>query len=469
MIFNSLEFLVFLPLVLLLYSVIPAKFRWVLLLLASYYFYMAWRAEYIFLIVFSTLAGYGTALAIQRSEDQRSRKGWLVLCLLLNLGLLAVFKYYGFFNSIAGNILPGLDLLLPVGISFYTFQILGYTIDVYRGRLLAERHIGRFALFVTFFPQLVAGPIERAGNLLPQMREFANIRFDGLREGLPRIVFGLFKKVVIADRLATLVNTVYAAPELFNGPQLLLATVFFAFQIYLDFSAYSDIAIGVARILGVRLMENFDRPYLSRSLTEFWSRWHISLSTWFRDYLYISLGGNRKKPLRVGVNLLVTFLVSGLWHGASWTFVIWGLYHGLIVAFERFTIGKKREERRWFHPLSLLRWLLTFVLVLVGWVFFRAENLADVGVVLSGFFSGYGDFNLLRDFQGLGLNKTFFAWSCLMVLAVFVIEFIDRHGNLGHSLTRRPVLGAACVQVAAMLILLMGVLGGESQFIYFQF
>lgn len=207
MIFNSLEFLVFLPLVLLLYSVIPAKFRWVLLLLASYYFYMAWRPEYIFLIVFSTLAGYGTALAIQRSEDQRSRKGWLVLCLLLNLGLLAVFKYYGFFNSIAGNILPGLDLLLPVGISFYTFQILGYTIDVYRGRLLAERHIGRFALFVTFFPQLVAGPIERAGNKLPQMREFANIRFDGLREGLPRIVFGLFKKVVIADRLAALVNT----------------------------------------------------------------------------------------------------------------------------------------------------------------------------------------------------------------------------------------------------------------------
>jgi len=333
MLFNSLDFLIFFPVIVGLYFALSPKYRWVLLLGASYYFYMCWKAEYIILIVFSTLVDYFAARQMARIQEKKKRRPFLYLSLLSNLGLLFFFKYWNFFSGETRALLdswnimadvPTFQLLLPVGISFYTFQTLSYTIDVYNGKLEPEKNLGRFALYVSFFPQLVAGPIERATHLLPQLRQTFDFDYQRVVSGLQQMLWGFFKKVVIADRLAVYVNEIYASPGDENGLALLLATYFFAFQIYCDFSGYSDIAIGAARVMGYDLMENFRTPYLSKSIREFWSRWHISLSTWFRDYLYIPLGGNRVPQVRWFLNLFIVFVVSGFWHGANWTFLIWG-------------------------------------------------------------------------------------------------------------------------------------------------
>ena len=340
MLFNSLEFLLFLPVVLVCYALTPRHLRWIPLLAASYYFYASWRLEYLTLILASTAVDYAAGLALGRVTNRASRRALVGLSLVANLGILLFFKYANFFAQTWSSMIgAGADgslhtFLLPVGISFYTFQTLSYTIDVYRGRIEPERHLGRFALYVAFFPQLVAGPIERAGRLLPQVTRMASPNTDQIVSGLRLALWGFFKKVVIADRLALVVDQVYGNPADQSGITWLIGTYFFAFQIYCDFSGYSDIAIGVARLLGFDLMKNFRVPYSASSLREFWGRWHISLSTWFRDYVYIGLGGNRVQLGRWIANILVTFLVSGLWHGANWTFVVWGGLHGAYLVIE---------------------------------------------------------------------------------------------------------------------------------------
>jgi alginate O-acetyltransferase complex protein AlgI len=361
MFFNSLEFVIFFPLVVFAYFALPYKWRWSLLLLASYYFYMCWRPEYIILIIASTLIDYFAGLRMGQ-VNKKKRKKYLILSLCTNLGLLFAFKYFNFFNNslqatfnqfnLFYNV-PAFSVLLPVGISFYTFQTLSYSIDVYRGDREPERHLGIFALYVAFFPQLVAGPIERSTHLLPQFYEKHNVDYVRITNGLKLMTWGFFKKLVIADRLAIYVNQVYNAPGDFHGAHIWIATYFFAIQIFCDFSGYSDIAIGAAEIMGYRFMKNFRRPYLAQSIAEFWKRWHISLSTWFRDYLYIPLGGNRVGKWRWYYNLFVVFMVSGLWHGANWTFVVWGALHGLYLVFAIVTQSHRESFSRWIGLTSI--------------------------------------------------------------------------------------------------------------------
>jgi len=341
MLFNSFEFLIFFIIVTSLYFSIPHKFRWALLLFASCVFYMFFIPAYILILIFTIVIDYFAGILIENAVGKK-RKHFLWLSLAANIGVLAFFKYYNFFNenlteilSVSGtkNPIPYLNIILPIGLSFHTFQAMSYTIEVYRNHQKAERHFGIYALYVLFYPQLVAGPIERPQNLLHQFREKHFFEYNRVVDGLKLMAWGLFKKVVIADRLAAMVDVVYDDPSHHFGLQVIIATVFFAFQIYCDFSGYSDMAIGAARIMGFKLMTNFNRPYFSKSISEFWKRWHISLSTWFRDYLYIQLGGNKVVRSRWYFNLFITFVISGLWHGANWTYIIWESLHGAYLIF----------------------------------------------------------------------------------------------------------------------------------------
>ena len=352
MLFNSFTFLIFFPVVVAVYFALPHRFRWAWLLAASCYFYMAFIPIYILILFFTIAIDYVAGIVIENAEG-RKRKLFLAASIVANVGVLAVFKYFNFLSANANAIaevfhwpyeLPILGIILPIGLSFHTFQAMSYTIEVYRGRQRAERHLGIYSLYVMFFPQLVAGPIERPQNLLHQFYERHDFDYDRVTNGLRKMAIGLFMKVVIADRLARYVNVVYPNPTNFQGLTLVVATVFFAFQIYCDFAGYSMVAIGSAEVMGFRLMKNFDRPYLSKSISEFWSRWHISLSSWFRDYVYIPLGGNRVARSRWYYNLFITFLLSGLWHGANMTFVIWGALHGIFVVISRHT-QKLRLDR----------------------------------------------------------------------------------------------------------------------------
>ena len=475
MLFNSLEFLIFFPTIVVLYFLTPARWRWVPLLVASYYFYMSWKAEYLFLILLTTAVAYVTGLRMEAQPDQRRRRKYLWASLVINLGILFVFKYFNFFFGSLNELLgltqsqyeiPYLNVLLPVGISFYTFQTLSYSIDVYRGRIKAEPHFGIFALYVSFFPQLVAGPIERASHLLPQFRQTFSVDWNRIASGLGLMLWGLFKKIVVADRLAQLVNQVYNAPTDNNGITLMLATFFFAFQIYCDFSGYSDIAVGAARVMGFDLMENFNLPYLSKSIAEFWRRWHISLSTWFRDYVYFPLGGNRVSVPRWTVNVLIVFLVSGLWHGASWTFVVWGSLHGLYMVIEG--LWARRPQVRLNEQTAQAHWLanagktlFTFLLVCFAWIFFRANSLADALYIVTHLF----------DFSTLDLG---IAWSdaLLGLLAIFLLEFFQALRRIqfpdGNPVLARPWIQWGYLYALIFSILLFGVFSNE-QFIYFQF
>ncbi len=404
MLFNSLQFALFFPLVTALYFLLPHRTRWAFLLAASYFFYMAWEPGYVVLLWFSTAVDYLVALRMGRLPNKKARCPYLILSLITNLGLLFFFKYYNFFADSLHPLLaatgyplplPHSPFLLPVGISFYTFQTLSYTIEVYRGAMPPEPHLGRFALYVAFFPQLVAGPIERAQRLLPQLQRPITFDYARVTDGLRLMGQGLFIKVVIADRLANAVEHVYSQPAACNGPTLALATFFFAFQIYCDFAGYSSIAIGAARILGIDLMENFRRPYFAASCTEFWRRWHISLSTWFRDYLYIPLGGNRSKTARWMFNILVVFTLSGLWHGAHWTFLIWGLLHGFYLITERRSYSLRQYLIHKLHLAAFSRLrhclalLTTFLLTCFAWIFFRAASLQDALLIIRGLPKGW--------------------------------------------------------------------------------
>lgn len=483
MLFNSAEFLVFFPVAVILYFLTPVRWRWLLLLTASYYFYGSWRVEYLGLLMLSTVVDYSTGLGLEAAgANQRRRQLILSASLATNLGLLLVFKYFNFFldsvNQISARFnlfaqLPELRILLPVGISFYTFQSLAYTISVYRGTLPAERHLGKFAVYVAFWPQLVAGPIEKPGKLLPQFHEHHRFSWTNLGSGLGLMLWGFLKKIVIADRLAIYVNQVYNSPGQYDGLALLIATYLFAFQIYCDFSGYSAIAKGAAQVMGFELMNNFDRPYLSASIREFWQRWHISLSTWFRDYVYIPLGGNRDHQLR---NLFLTFLVSGLWHGANWTFVIWGALHGFYLVASIVTrsvrarltalSGLDRAPRL----LHLLRVATTFHLVLFAWIFFRANSAADVWLVCSKIgallLRWPGSLSLPPLAAPFDQPRDLVFLACLLAL-IGAVSLLNQRG-LRLAPASRPYLATAAIALQFWAITVFGVFDNQ-QFIYFQF
>ncbi|MBC8355948.1 MAG: MBOAT family protein [Planctomycetes bacterium] len=474
MLFNSLPYILFLFVLCGLYYLSPRRFRWVLLLVASYAFYMCWNAFYIVLILASTAIDYSVALLLGRTESRTRRRFLLGASLLTNLGLLFVFKYWNFFNDAAADLcaaltipwsVPNLTVLLPVGISFYTFQTLSYTIDVYRGRIEPERHLGRFALYVSFFPQLVAGPIERAERLLPQLRENHRVEAERFLSGGLLIMWGLFKKVVIADRLSVYVDAVYGNVPEHNGLTYLLATYAFAFQIYCDFSGYSDIAIGSARLLGIDLMTNFRSPYFARDLQDFWRRWHISLSTWLRDYLYIPLGGNRLGNLRTYANLAVTMLLGGLWHGASWNFVVWGALHGSALALLKAT-GPHRErfkEKLRIPPPIMVgaQLLATFHFVCLTWIFFRAATVTEALQVVAGIASDWGS----PFIEALPLAHAAFGIVVMLCVEVSLAYGIRLPTRL------RPVPIATNWIAFYALFFAIALFGAEAgrQFIYFQF
>lgn len=490
MLFNSVEFLIFFPTVVTLYFLCPQRYRWALLLAASYLFYAAWRVEYALLLLISTVVDFFAARAMGEHTDDRARRPYLLISLAVNLGLLFVFKYFNFFNESARGLfhlfnldyrLPALQVLLPVGISFYTFQSLSYIIDVYRNKLKPEQHFGIFALYVSFFPQLVAGPIERATHLLPQFHTRHVFDEGRINRGLRLILWGMFKKVVIADRLAVYVNQVYNHPADYEGLTLLLATYFFAFQIYCDFSGYSDIAIGAARVMGFDLMENFRQPYVARSVAGFWRRWHISLSTWFRDYLYIPLGGNRVAAWRWYMNLVLVFLVSGLWHGAKWTFVIWGALHAFYVLMEIWlggvgVWGMRRLGRTNGLPLpDWVKILATFHLVLFSWIFFRANTLGDAQLILQQLWTmkiatPLADLAAPWLHAGVADGQMEMALSVGLILVLEVTQWFERYIATmeGAFITTPAWLRWLAYVTIAIAIANLGV-AIETPFIYFQF
>jgi len=446
---------------------------------------MCWNPAYIILIILSTIIDYLAAIMMSSTDNKKKRRKYLFMSLISNLGLLFVFKYFNFFNGslklLFDNLhliynIPGLSILLPVGISFYTFQTLSYTIDVYRGEKKAERHFGIFALYVSFFPQLVAGPIERSTHLLPQFFEKHEFDYHRVTNGLKLVLWGLFKKVVIADRISYFVNYVYNDVHSYQGLPLIIATVLFAFQIYCDFSGYSDMAIGIAQMLGFKLMDNFKRPYFSKSISEFWKRWHISLSSWFRDYVYIPLGGNRKVKWRWYFNLFITFLISGLWHGANWTFVVWGALHGFYLLF---SIWTKRIREKIVSTVHLdrhetvhkyIQVLVTFSLVCFSWIFFRANTISDAGYVVTHIFKGLLNPEMIgfimRGFD-LGLRSLLLGVGAIVFMEY--IHHIQRHWSIRYFLSTKPAL----IRFSAYSILVLSIifLGNFSsnQFIYFQF
>ncbi|PRQ03044.1 Peptidoglycan O-acetyltransferase [Enhygromyxa salina] len=471
--FNSLEYVLLLVVASLLFFGAGYRARLLVLIAASLIFYAAWNVPLVSLIVISAIVDYSAGRLLERYEDDRQARRKLVLAvsLIVNLGLLGYFKYANFFLDnlhAAFDLGPGgdfLDIVLPPGISFYTFQTMSYTIDVYRKKIRPTSSFLRFFLYVSFFPQLIAGPIERAGHLLVQFDQAATRRFqvDNLVSGAQLIVFGMFKKVVIADHCGRLVDQVYANPGIYDGWSALIATYAFTLQIYCDFSAYSEIARGSARIFGVDLMRNFDQPYLTRNISEFWRRWHISLSNWFRDYVYIPLGGSKKGKSRTLINLTITMFLSGLWHGAAWTFVIWGLFHGLLLLLN-VQVGQRVRERL---PDNLAvrfgSWFLCFHLVAFGWILFRAKGMEQfVAVVRS---IGHDLSQLFVGGPGPSEQQALFLLGVAGFLGVSAIE---RRYKLIDRIWASSI---ASVVFAASLIVAMMLLGlaDGPQFIYFQF
>jgi D-alanyl-lipoteichoic acid acyltransferase DltB (MBOAT superfamily) len=487
MLFNSIDFAIFLPVVFLIYWFAlggKRKSQNYLLLLASYVFYGWWDWRFLGLMLFSTIVDYSLGLQIHRTTDDKCRKIFLVTSLSVNLGLLGFFKYYNFFveNFIEAFSLLGtqfsihtLSIILPVGISFYTFQTLSYTLDVYNRKLIPTRSFIDFAAFVSFFPQLVAGPIERASNLLPQFvseRKFdANLAINGLRQ----ILWGLVKKMLIADNCAQFSNQIFETYDTQPSHILFLGAFFFALQIYGDFSGYSDIAIGVSRLFGFRLMQNFSFPYFSRDMAEFWRRWHISLSTWFRDYLYIPLGGSKGGKYMQLRNTLIIFVVSGFWHGANWTFICWGLLNALYF-FPLLLSGKNRANLEIvaagkLFPTIRELWGMasTFVFTMVAWILFRADSMQQATSYIYRMVTG------IFDFEQIGLTKSFLAqevgiWLVLVIVGFTAIEWLGREGQFGLDVLPDKLPKPLRWALYVCLVLLIFALGGSQQeFIYFQF
>lgn len=485
--FNSIHFIVFFIIVLTIYFSISYKYRWVLLLFSSYYFYMCWKPEYVFLIIFSTIIDYYCAIKMGDNNNRKKRKPYLLISIFTNLGLLFFFKYFNFFNQSFNDFFnyfnifynaPIFNVLLPVGISFYTFQTLSYTIDVYKGNKKPEKHLGIFAVYVSFFPQLVAGPIEKSTHFLPQLNKNYDFDYIRFKEGSLLMIWGFFKKIVIADRLAVLVNTVYNNPTDYQGITLIIATIFFAFQIYCDFSAYSDIAIGAAKIMGYNLIQNFNLPYLSKSIGEFWRRWHISLGAWFKEYVYLPLGGKRVDlSIRIR-NIILVFVISGLWHGANWTFIIWGALHSLFmtlsILFQKIASMFFKDFDVYFKNIffNFFKVIFTFILVDFAWIFFRANSLKDAIYIIKNIF--IIDLNVFSDksLHNLGLDEKDLYLSILLIIFLIIVQLYQKRMSIiDWILSKNIFLRWSIYFIAIYSIFTFGYYaqGDSSQFIYFQF
>lgn len=494
MLFNSADFMFFFPIVVLMYFIVPKRARYIWLLIVSYYFYMSWNVKYAVLIIASTVITWFGALLVGKQRRTGARRLLLAGTLLGNLSILFFFKYFGFFWDNVGRVLKWFHIqlaenpfsfLLPVGISFYTFQTLGYVIDVYRGEVKAEKNPLRYALFVSFFPQLVAGPIERSGRLMGQLREIHRINlwnYDRVASGLTQMLWGLFQKMVIADRLSVFVDTVFTYTKAMGTVETVLAAAAFSVQIYCDFAGYSCIAIGAARVMGIELMENFNTPYFACSIADFWRRWHISLSTWLKDYLYIPLGGSRCSRIKKYRNLLITFLVSGLWHGASWTYVIWGGLHGLY----QIVADLVRPARQWLIEKCRIKtqvisyrlgqMLAVFVLTGFAWIFFRAGSVRQAGQYLWQMFTHWNPWVLFDGtIYSYGLNQ---GEAHILLAALLVLTLVDllkywRGMELGQFLAEQNLWFRWSVLILLTIGVLVygeyGIKFSSGQFIYFAF
>lgn len=494
MAFNSFHFLIFFPIVVLLYYIIPRKMKRTWLLIASYYFYMSWNYKYSVLILTSTVITYISGLLLDKTASLKSRKCIVALSFVSNIGILIFFKYFGFLLENVNAVLNFLHIseisnpfsfLLPVGISFYTFQALSYTVDVYKNDIKAEKNFVSYALFVSFFPQLVAGPIERSGNLLNQIRKIPEKKkfdYDKFVSGFGLMLWGLFVKMVIADRVSIFVDNVFSNLQAAGTFTCLLAAFGFALQIYCDFGGYSLIATGAAKIMGFDLMENFNTPYFSESIKEFWRRWHISLSGWFKDYLYIPLGGNRKGRVRKYINILITFLVSGLWHGAMWTFVVWGALHGFYQVAGELTMPLRNKLHSVLHTnrdtfsFRFGRVVNTFLLTSFAWIFFRAESLRDAGIFIKHLFTRPDPWVLFNDALysfGLDRKEALILWCAIIALVAVDLLKYRKNITLGDFLVKQNLWFRWMIfTLLAVCCLVFGKYGidfDSAQFIYFQF
>src|SRR6266481_3093969 len=480
MLFNSIGFAIFFPVVTAIFFLLTQRSRVHWLLAASCFFYMVFIPAYILILVITILIDYFAGIFLERVQDRTKRKILLWVSILSTCMVLFIFKYFDFFTGtfvgLAGLLgwhlpRPVMSIILPIGLSFHTFQSLSYVVEVYRGNQKAEKNFVVYSTYVMFFPQLVAGPIERPQNLLHQFQEWHAFNYVNANSGLKRMAWGFFKKLVVADRLALYVNDVYSAPRNFNGLQLTLATFFFAYQIYCDFSGYSDIAIGAAEVLGFRLMENFKTPYYSLSVSEFWRRWHISLSTWFRDYLYVPLGGSRVSKRRHILNLLITFSVSGLWHGANWTYVLWGLVNGLYLVIGWLT---KDWRNRLCDAVGLrehtavrkaIMLSVTFILTCVAWILFRAKNMGDAAYIFTHLATGW-DFQSIATEQFL-LRQIPVAFAA--ILALEIGQLWNRAVSVPSIVGKLPVVARWALYASFVMMVVMFGVYNKMQFIYFQF
>jgi D-alanyl-lipoteichoic acid acyltransferase DltB (MBOAT superfamily) len=482
MLFNSIEFAIFLPVVFLIYWFVVSrnlKLQNAFLLVASYFFYGWWDWRFLSLLAFSSFVDYFVGLGLSRIQEKKTRRLLLTASIVTNLAFLGFFKYFNFFAesfadafTLLGTPIEAsrLNIILPVGISFYTFQTLSYTIDVYKGKLEPTKSMIDFFVFVSFFPQLVAGPIERATNLLPQVTQPRKFDYDKAMDGARQILWGLFKKIVIADNCARHVNIIFGNYESYSGSTLVLGVIFFAFQIYGDFSGYSDIAIGTSRLLGFNLMRNFAFPYFSRDIAEFWRRWHISLSTWFRDYVYIPLGGSRGNMAMKVRNTLIVFMVSGFWHGANWTFIVWGAINALLFLpliltnRNRIYLETPAQGRLFPSPREAVNIAFTFGMTLFAWIFFRAPTLGDAFGYIQGIFSR----SILSVPWFPGIRESLV--PLVMIVLFVIIEWLGRDREYAiqdFGKSSRPVVRWALAYILSMVIFLYG--GQQQDFIYFQF
>lgn len=475
MLFNSIQYLFFLPLVFAIYWMVnkkSLKLQNILLLAASYYFYACWDWRFLFLLMFSTGLDYYTGLKMHEARSVKLKQFWFWLSVAINVGFLGIFKYYNFFAESFAELLSvfgfqanfwTLQVILPVGISFYTFHGLSYVIDIYKNRIEPERNIVDYSLFVSYFPLLVAGPIERATHLLPQIKKRRHFNYKQAVQGVKQIIWGLFKKVVIADNCAFFVNQLFEQPGNYSASELWLGAVLFAFQIYGDFSGYSDIALGTSKLFGIELLKNFNFPYFSKDIADFWRRWHISLSTWFRDYLYIPLGGSQGgKTMRLR-NTLIIFLVSGFWHGANWTFIIWGLIHALLFIPLLLSDNNRKHLSNGDYALKdFPKILFTFLLVCLAWVFFRADSLSEAGTYIAGMFQLHElSLNLFLK------NGKYVLFSGICFVSVFFLLFTEWQ----HLRNRRTEIQLSKLTLLFLLamIFFMGAFKNQMSFIYFQF
>ncbi len=487
MLFNSFSFLIFFPTVTFLYFLIPHRYRWFFLLVASCVFYMAFIPIYILVLALTIVIDYTAGLLIEKTEGKR-RKALLVCSILSTCAVLVIFKYFNFFNSNLARVaqffhwnypIDALSLILPIGLSFHTFQSLSYVIEVYRGNFKAEKHFGIYALYVMFYPQLVAGPIERPQNLLPQFYEKHTYDDQRVMDGLKLMVWGFFKKVVVADKLAIVVNQVYSDPTQYTGVPLIAGALFFTLQVYCDFSGYSDIAIGAAQVMGFRLRDNFNRPFHAPSSAELWRRWHMSLISWFRDYVYIPLGGNRVSKWRWYFNIFFTFTLSGLWHGAGWGYVLWGALTGCHLIVSEWTKGLRKKWSRWvgldgkttFH--TGFQVVFTFLLFCFTAILFRSKTLSDALYIMThlgtGLGSGEGIKTSFRSLYGLGLGRYELIFLLASIGLMELVEGVEPLRNMRRMFSERPVLFRWGMYYMIILFLILFGEYNDHAFIYFQF